>query len=286
MVQAQVVTASWLAILEAVAGTLTEASRIAGQCLATVDRFGVTGVAEVGWARLALAAVSCERDQLDAAGRHLAEVVSAATGQPDLMAAALTVRARLYHSMGRPVDGLRVIREARAGYAQAPLTDAVTHALTLTEAELRVGIRDAAGAHRLLARPGRPAEFATWSTATRAAALLATGRTREAVRTLGPALTTARWAAVCRVQTGLLSAAAGDRIGDTRRVLHGLELALDTAAADDIRRPFITTWADVSTLLARYLPRLHLRRPGGHAFADSLLHGASRPGGSGPGYPP
>jgi LuxR family maltose regulon positive regulatory protein len=271
LVQTQIVAASQLAMAAAVQGKLRAASRYGRQALAIADRFGASAAAERGWAQLALAFTACERNHPDTAERLLDGVADLAGAEPELLLATQAVRARLYHSTGRLADGLRTLLRARYTYPREPVTtSAVDQALVLTEAELRLGVRQPVAARRLIADGTGEPGFTDWSSVIQAAALLMEGRVPAAASRLEVVLArTARLPSACRVQAALLSASAGRRLGDTDQVLRGLRLAVETAAPEDIRRPFLTGLG-IPALLPTYRSRLNLRRSSERQFAADL----------------
>ncbi|GIJ47889.1 helix-turn-helix transcriptional regulator [Virgisporangium aliadipatigenens] len=271
MAQAQIAAAGHLALVEVVRGRLRHAVRLGRQTLATADRFGITSAVELGWARLALAGVACERDRVAAACRFLDETVTFADDDPAMSAAAQLLRARLCHNLGHPVDGLNLVRAIHRGHAPATLPAPLRRALALTEAELRLALHQPGAVRPESLDERGEVTFAEWSAVVRAAVLLATDRPLSARRALAPLL--ARDAGVpstCRVRAALLGAVAAERLRDTAGVRDGLALAVSTAAADDIRRPFVTGGPLVRRLLLAYAPTLRRERVAGRELLDEL----------------
>jgi LuxR family maltose regulon positive regulatory protein len=284
MAQAQVAAASQLAVLESCRGRLRAAARLGRQALVTADRFGITDATDLGWVRMALAGVYGEWDRIAEADRLLDEGLDLAAGDPDLLVAIATVRAKLRHGGGRLAAALEVLHTARRELGGAPLAPAIERALALTEAELRISGGDLGAARRLVATGGDPDVFAGWAACVDASAALIEGKAAAAATTAAqfatPAVDTAlTWT----VQAAILTSLAGRALGDRNRVLRGLEVALDIAEEESFRRPFLVGGHPVRDLLANFAPLLPVYHPLAAELAagSSPLAGGSRNGGDG-----
>ena len=271
MAQTQVCASAHLAVLESVRGRLRAAARLGRQALVTADRFGITDACDLGWVRMALAGVYAEWDRIVEADRLLDEALDLAAGDPDLLVAAATVRAKLRHSSGRIAAGLEVLHTARREMGGAPLAPAVERGLALTEAELRISGGDLGAARRLLATGGDTDIFPAWAACVDASAAIIEGKAAAAASAVAQYATpSADSALTWTVEAALLSALAGRALGDRNRVLRTLEVALDIAEEESFRRPFLIGGHAVRDLLANFAPLL----PVYHPLAAELASGS------------
>ncbi|MEV4139232.1 LuxR C-terminal-related transcriptional regulator [Dactylosporangium sp. NPDC049742] len=280
MAQTQVCAAAQLSVLEAARGRLRAAARLGRQALVTADRFGITDATDLGWVRMALASVYGEWDRIAEADRLLDEGLDLAAGDPDLLVAIATVRAKLRHGSGRLAAALEVLHAARRELGGAPLTPSVERALALTEAELRISGGDLGAARRLVATGGDPDVYPGWAACVDASAALVEGKAAAAASTAQqyatPSVDTAlTWT----VHAAILTSLAGRALGDRNRVLRGLEVALDIAEEESFRRPFLVGGHPVRDLLANFAPLL----PVYHPLAAELAAGSSPLAGGGRG---
>ncbi|MEU0563524.1 LuxR C-terminal-related transcriptional regulator [Dactylosporangium sp. NPDC006015] len=280
MAQTQVCAAAQLSVLEAARGRLRAAARLGRQALVTADRFGITDATDLGWVRMALASVYGEWDRIAEADRLLDEGLDLAAGDPDLLVAIATVRAKLRHGSGRLAAALEVLHTARRELGGAPLTPSVERALALTEAELRISGGDLGAARRLVATGGDPDVYPGWAACVDASAALVEGKAAAAASTAQqyatPSVDTAlTWT----VHAAILTSLAGRALGDRNRVLRGLEVALDIAEEESFRRPFLVGGHPVRDLLANFAPLL----PVYHPLAAELAAGSSPLAGGGRG---
>ena len=262
MAQAQVGAAAQLSVLEAARGRLRASARLGRQALVTADRFGITDATDLGWVRMALASVYGEWDRIAEADRLLDEGLDLAAGDPDLLVAIATVRAKLRHGAGRLAAALEVLHTARRELGGAPLAPSVERALALTEAELRISGGDLGAARRLVATGGDPDVYPGWAACVDASAALVEGKAAAAASTAQqyatPSVDTAlTWT----VHAAILTSLAGRALGDRNRVLRGLEVALDIAEEESFRRPFLVGGHPVRDLLANFAPLLPVYHP-------------------------
>ncbi|WP_203848163.1 LuxR C-terminal-related transcriptional regulator [Dactylosporangium siamense] len=280
MAQAQVCAAAQLSVLEAARGRLRASARLGRQALVTADRFGITDATDLGWVRMALASVYGEWDRIAEADRLLDEGLDLAAGDPDLLVAIATVRAKLRHGAGRLAAALEVLHTARRELGGAALAPSVERALALTEAELRISGGDLGAARRLVATGGDPDVYPGWAACVDASAALVEGKAAAAASTAQqfatPSVDTAlTWT----VHAAILTSLAGRALGDRNRVLRGLEVALDIAEEESFRRPFLVGGHPVRDLLANFAPLL----PVYHPLAAELAAGSSPLAGGGRG---
>ncbi|GGM85812.1 LuxR C-terminal-related transcriptional regulator [Dactylosporangium sucinum] len=284
MAQTQVCAASQLAVLEATRGRLRAAARLGRQALVTADRFGITDATDLGWVRMALASVYGEWDRIQEADRLLDEGLDLAAGDPDLLVAIATVRAKLRHGAGRLAAALEVLHTARRELGGAPLAPSVERALALTEAELRISGGDLGAARRLVATGGDPDVFPGWAACVDASAALVEGKAAAAASTAAQFATPSTDSALTwTVHAAILTSLAGRALGDRNRVLRGLETALDIAEEESFRRPFLVGGHPVRDLLANFAPLLPVYHPLAAELAagSSPLAGGARGGGDG-----
>ena len=133
-------------------------ARLGRQALVTADRFGITDATDLGWVRMALASVYGEWDRIAEADRLLDEGLDLAAGDPDLLVAIATVRAKLRHGSGRLAAALEVLHTARrelGGARARPERRAGPGADRGRAADQRRRPRRGAAARRDRRRPGR-----------------------------------------------------------------------------------------------------------------------------------
>ncbi|WP_424892783.1 LuxR C-terminal-related transcriptional regulator [Streptomyces sp. XH2] len=221
-----------LALAESAAGALTAAEDhalrslvIAGQCGAAPDR-------RTGAAHVALAAVACERDDLEAAHRRLGQALERPDVHEDplLAAEAAVLRSRLELARGHWETALAVL--PRPGADDAPWP-AQRLALTRSAAALARGDHEAAVTAVHGTRADGPAPLVAL-----ARAHLAAGRTGRCLRLLARAGDSPDLSLPDRVGVQLLRARAALLAGDRATAERLLGRTLDTARPERLRRPF------------------------------------------------
>ncbi|MFF8595581.1 LuxR C-terminal-related transcriptional regulator [Streptomyces sp. NPDC015220] len=225
---------SLLALIDWLDGWPARAKGEALAALAEAERFSLSGATGSELARLVLAAVAVERDELDQARTLLARTGTERTGPPDPVTAAgrVIVRGNLQLALGQVRAALETAESVVPAVVASPWLE--DHLALLASA-----------AHLAEGRPETAAKVVADAVCRRAAcaaaaarAQLAAGNVAEAVELLdgltageqdGPAVT---------VRVMLARAQAADRTGDhaaARRLAHR---AVSEARRERLRRPF------------------------------------------------
>lgn len=267
---------SRLALVDLLRGRPGRAESHARAAAAEADRSGLPPGARTGVARLVLAAVAVDRDDLAAARTHLDQATASSTVSRDPVATAGLglVRARMLLAGGHPKDALRVLGELRRprGVEPSPWADERA-ALLLSAAHLALGDPPAA----LAALPedghgGTGAEAA----AAAARARLATGDAAGALALLDSLPAERDEGLGTTVRVLLARAQAVDALGDDLTAQRLLARALRGARPEHLRRPFVEA--------GPWLPSLVRRRPAlaqGHEWLPVVAAAGSSPPGPG-----
>ncbi|PZG03546.1 helix-turn-helix transcriptional regulator, partial [Micromonospora craterilacus] len=280
----ELVCASRWALLAALRGELRAAEEAARSALALPPCQGWSAQVDCGYAYLALGLVAMYRDQPAEAEANLA-LAAAATGERPAGAVAAWCRAYLRYDEGDLTAGHRLLVEAReewsgrAGELGALLLAAevdlhsargdlatarglADHRPTWPPPAAPLAGSDAGPAARLAgsAAPeaGLDAALARSDAALAVAAArveLRAGDPRAAARLLPDwtAASAADWPLPVRLDAALLDALLAARGGDDRRAGRTLESALDLAAPDGYRRPFIRAEPGLRDVIAAHL---------------------------------
>ncbi|MDG4796337.1 LuxR family transcriptional regulator [Micromonospora sp. WMMD1082] len=261
----ELVCASRWSLLAALRGELRAAEEAARAALALPPCQGWSARVDCGYAYLALAVVALHRDQPAEAEANLA-LAAPAGGEPAAGALAAWCRAYLRYDEGDLSAGHRLLVEARDGWGGR--AGELGSWLLAAELDLHSARGDLQTARELAG--DRPAEAVTRSAVplaeaeTGSAVPLAVAAARVELRAGDPraaahllpdwtAAPTADWPLPVRLDAALLAALLAARGGDHRRAGRTLEQALDLAAPDGYRRPFIRAEPGLRDLLAAHL---------------------------------
>ncbi len=250
----ELVCASRWAVIAALRGELRAAEEAARAALALPPCQGWSAQVDCGYAYLALALVALHRAQPVEAEANLA-LAGAATGEPPAGAVAAWCRAHLRYDEGDLTAGHRLLVEARQAWSGR--AGELAALLLAAEADLHSARGDLQTARDLAGdRPPRPVTGPEAPLAVAAARVeLRAGDPRAAARRLPDwtAASTADWPLPVRLDAALLDALLALRGGDERRAGRTLERALDLAAPDGYRRPFIRAEPGLRDLLSAHL---------------------------------
>jgi LuxR family transcriptional regulator, maltose regulon positive regulatory protein len=252
-----------LAHVQLARGRLHAADRTARMAADLAERQGWAERYHAGGAHLALASVSLEWNDLDAASRHMEPALrtTAATPWRPAMLGTAIVHARLCQARGDPAAAHAVLDTARqelAGWSPPPpawLRDWAT----ITEAELDTVSGDGASARTLLERLGEDGAAGDPAFGPKLVALarlrLADGDAAGAVQTLEPLQDRLAAAGSPRplIAAWLLQALATRALGEQEQSSRSLERALALAQPEGFRRVFADGGAQVRALLASHL---------------------------------
>lgn len=260
MVHTQISAGGLLSMLDAVTGQLRSAAWNGRQVLSTAERFGLIDAVDLAWARLALAEVFYQWDRVADAGRIAEQAFDVAGDNPDLLAFAEVIRAKLRFAAGEVGEAMGIVAAAQLEFSTA--AQPLRTALALTEAELRVATGDFAAAGRLLADQPTDGPLVQWTKVATASVLYGEGKLAAAAAMANAVLgsepsTSLTW----RVQAALLVAQINRDVGNRDGVLRGLESALVIVEREGVRRPFIAGGHPVRELLASFAPMLPVYHP-------------------------
>ncbi|MCZ7418347.1 LuxR C-terminal-related transcriptional regulator [Verrucosispora sp. WMMA2121] len=250
----ELVCASRWSLVAALRGHLRAAEEAARAALALPSGQGWAALRDCGYAQLALAVVALHRDQPVEAEAHLG-LAAPADGDPVPGAVAGWCRAWLRHDEGELSVGHRLLVEARDGWGVRG--GELGAWLRAAELDLHSARGDVRTARELAGdRTSEPATGASAALAVAAARTeLRAGDPRAADRLLPDwtAAPAADWPLPVRLDAALLATVLAVRAGDDRRAGRMLEQALDLAAPEDHRRPFLRAEPGVRELLAAHL---------------------------------
>ncbi|MTK04177.1 LuxR C-terminal-related transcriptional regulator [Micromonospora sp. CP22] len=250
----ELVCASRWSLVTALRGELRAAEEAARAALALPPCQGWAALLDCGYAHLALAVVALHRDQPAEADAHLG-LAAPAGGEPVADAVAGWCRAYLRHDEGDLSVGHRLLVEARTGWGARG--GELGSWLRAAELDLHSARGDVQTARELAGeRSTEPVSGAAAPVAVAAARTeLRAGDPRGADRLLPDwtAASTADWPLPVRLDAALLATVLAVRAGDDRRASRILEQALDLAAPEGYRRPFLRAEPGLRELLAAHL---------------------------------
>ncbi|WP_019869048.1 LuxR C-terminal-related transcriptional regulator [Salinispora oceanensis] len=265
-VRTELAATSRMALLRAIRGDLRQAETGAQSALALPPGRGWSCRTDCGYAYLALAVVALLRDQREEAAANLA-LAEPATGEPAAGAVAALCRSHLLRDAGDLAGGYRLLVAAREQLG-GPRGD-LDRWLRAAEADLRAARGDLDTARALLAGAGPELAVGLARVELRAG----DDRTAEVALPDWQAAAAADWPLPVRVEAAVLNAVLAERAGDTRRAHRTLEVALDLAGTEGVRRPFTRGDPEVWDLLTA-----HLDTGTAHWSAVSeLVRGAAEP---------
>jgi LuxR family maltose regulon positive regulatory protein len=249
---------SHLAAWHAARGHLRDAARCAGEAAELAQRLGLEQVADLGWARLAAAEAYFQWDRLDDSGRCADAAVDNSCGDRLIQLWGTILQARIRIAAGRLDDAHRVLRAARREMDTTDLPAPVRRALSLVDGELRLACGDLAGAHKHLESWDGTEALPAPAAVLQGSLLLAEGRPGLAAAVVAPHLadpeeTTSR---TYRASAGLISALAAPGLGHREQAIRGLDVALEVAEEEDLRRCFTAAGHPVRALMESVAPMM------------------------------
>jgi LuxR family maltose regulon positive regulatory protein len=260
--QLQVSTSSQLAAWYAHHGRLRAAVRTGREALALADRLGLTHVSDLGWARLALAEAYYQWDRLGESRRLVEEAVSHSCGDSLLLIAAAITQAKLRLAAGQLSDAHEALVSARHEATRVPAGRPAMRAIHLVEAELRLAGGDLTAARRRLSTWRDEEPSSAWAAVIEASILLAEGRAAAAAAAVAPYLVAAEAGSLTWiVRAGVLTALAGNLLGDRDRVTRGLDIALEVAEEEGFRRVFSAAGHALREVIDAVAPTMAVYRP-------------------------
>ena len=236
------------------------------------ERCGWATETQAATAYLALALCEFEWDETDAAHEFLDRAAAAVNADQSVpvTVAIHVARARFRLAEGNPCAARSALDHARHWHANQERPAFLARLLTVEEAEIDLAtghperVRDRLGS---LDHAGVSAGSRERARVRFARALLALGESRQAEVTVGPLLADERADRGPAVEAWLVVAAAADRLREDARALDALSRALDLAAPEGRRRPFMTADLRLHEVLVRYATIVDTHR----AFLAALL---------------
>jgi LuxR family maltose regulon positive regulatory protein len=259
----EISTASHLAAWHAALGHLHDAVDCAGEALELGNRFGLGQLADLGWARLALAEAYFQWNRLDDSGRCADAAVDNSCGDRLIQLWGTILQVRIRTATGRLEDAHRMVRAAQREMVTSDLPAPVKRALSLVDGELRLACGDLAGARECAtAWPGSdplpgPAAVLEGSI------LLAEGRPGLAASVVAPFVSDDDRcpSLTFRASAGLITALAGQALGHRERMTRGLDIALKAAEEEGLRRCFTAGGQAVRALIESVAPMMFAYPP-------------------------
>lgn len=246
--------AAYLTLLRAEKGELDQAEAEALEVIAAASTAGLAATPQAVAAYLAMARLALDRGIPDAADDWLSRVAESAAPEPHVrLAAALLLAARRADAGDheRALAGLRATVAHPSTWRPPP---ALRDQWVTTEAALLARLGDSATAHARLGELRAPVTDAGWLAAARV--LLMVGEAGEA-RTVRAHVGEGGYGGHVRaqVETALLDARLALAAADDETALERIEVALATAAAWGLRRPFLVDESALRPLLERRIER-------------------------------
>jgi LuxR family maltose regulon positive regulatory protein len=258
MGHAEISATSHLAAWHAARGHLRDAAHCAGEAAELAQQLGLAQVADLGWGRLAVAEAYFQWDRLDDSGRCADAAVDNSCGDRLIQLWGTILQARIRIATGRLEDAHRVLRAARREMDTTDLPAPVRRALSLVDGELRLACGDLAGAHKHLESWDGVEALPAQAAVLQGSLLLADGRPGLAAAVVAPHLaapeeTTSR---TYRAAAGLISALAAHALGHREQAIRGLDVALEVAEEEDLRRCFTAAGRPVRALMESVAPMM------------------------------
>jgi LuxR family maltose regulon positive regulatory protein len=274
---------SHLAHLQLARGRLHAAHRTGRMAIELAERGGWIRRQQASGAYLALAAVSLEWSDLDAAGQHIEPALATSAGaawRPNNLGAAI-VQARLCQARGDPGAAHAVLDTVRQELADSspPPPPWLEDWVTVYDAELYTLDGDAGRARVLLeglesnGSDNGPALGPKLVALARLA--LVSGDAADAIRTLAPLLNgpAAAGSPAPLIAAWMLDGLAARALGDEGRSVRSLEHALALAEPEGFRQLFVNGGAPARDLLAAQLESATSHR----SFLTELLRSTATP---------
>jgi LuxR family transcriptional regulator, maltose regulon positive regulatory protein len=261
----QVDCLSQLAVLHALRGRLTDASRVGRAAVQLAEQQVGSTAGRPAGGHLALAWVHHQRDDPATAGRCLERAAAASQAAPTRPLAAIVgiVEARLRQAGGDLAGALEALHAVR----EPP--ESLGRLLAVAEAEVWIAVGDLASARGVLEAVDGGHRPSAWRAVALARLALAEGDPAAATTTLAPLLqgTAPAVHAGALVDAWLLDALAGQALDDPDRAAASLGRAVELAEPEGSRRAFLDGGPEVRVLLARHRHRI----ASSWSFLDELL---------------
>jgi LuxR family maltose regulon positive regulatory protein len=272
MGRAEVSAASHLAACHAARGRLRQAARCATETLDRANRLGLVQLVDLGWSRLALAETYFQWNRLDDAERCAAAAVEGSRGDPLIQLWGTILQVRIRTATGRPGDAHRMVRAAAREMVTTDLPAAIRCALALVEGELRLACGDLVGAHELVQVCRDAGALPVPAAVLEGSVLLAESRPALAAAAVEPyvAANDESTSRTYRAWAGLVSALAGQGLGQRGQTTRGLETALRMAEEEDLRRGFAAGGHRLRALIESVAPTMPVYSPVAAALTATL----------------
>jgi LuxR family maltose regulon positive regulatory protein len=229
-----------LAQFHVVAGSVREADRLAAAARELADQRGWGQTLQAVPAHLARALVELEHHDVDAAEEALRQGARAHHGNPEAAQrlVLLCVEARLALARGEPARARLFLQEARRDRVPQMHTPTLDEWLTLIDAEvdLATGRPEPAALREADGEPDPTVDLAQRVLRARFAFAARDLRRAEELLTRAPSVLSQT---VATVEAGVLGALVADARGQATRAADLLAGAVDLAAREVIRRPFV-----------------------------------------------
>lgn len=233
------------AYLNLMRGRLSAASSYARNVIEGVRDAGVVAARNISFARLVLAGVNLEREQLDAAEYHLEQAIAASMpDDPIVWFSSVLPLARLHVARGEYTQAVEVTAALRnvedvPGQREPRLPPATEAALLLLDANIQVATGDLRGARQTLADPRVTGPMPDRAALAQGWLELAEGRPPLAAQLARQVMLTRVDSLVSAVEAAVLLAEAQHRIGDIEGATVQIDRALRLAMPEGIWRPFV-----------------------------------------------
>jgi LuxR family maltose regulon positive regulatory protein len=275
-----------LALVGVARGELGTAAALAGQAADLAERRGWTGETQVAAAYLALALCHFEWADPSRAHAYLDKcAVAHRADQEAPVGVGLRVATSRFQLAAGDVSAARAaLADARSPYRGRELPTFLARLVAVEESDidLHCGHPELVESRFARLEAAGIDSMATDRERVRLArACLALGRPGEAAETVEPLLGASAANPTPTVEAWLVLALAADRLREDARAGDALARALDLAAPQTLRRPFLTAGTRLLDLLDRHVSLVGTHRP----FVAGILEGAGKRAASVPGVP-
>jgi LuxR family maltose regulon positive regulatory protein len=243
------------AVLEALAGRCRPADRRAREVAQFVERRGWSSEPQALATFLALGLVELSRHQLDPAGANIGRGLAAGAQTDRAIRLALAIAAvQLAVLRGEPDAALVADARLRAGMARTPdVAGLLVRWAAVAGAEALLLAERPAEAIDVIGQAGDDRGFATsWERVTLARARLAQGQNSVARDLIGPLLDPGWPIREPAIMARLIQALIAERDHRDTAALTAVTAAIELAAPESIRRPFLAVGGRLIELLQRY----------------------------------